>query len=176
MHRKIELALVALVAAPALLVAGENPRFTFGDGQIGFVATVTPGEVRCIGGEPTGGMPQCTEGTQRIFGRSEQQTWWPVSLSPSVAEALTGPITFTVNCNFNAQYRGPCWGTFVWEPEVGGTWEGQWTSPVMDLLTYESEISMVGFGQGGEIDGKQLKVDGYSNPGDWYITVNVRIK
>ena len=58
-------------------------------------------------------------------------------------------------------------GTFEWQvPAAGGAWKGSWTSPVMDLLTYQSVIAMVGHGTGG-LDGKQLKVDGFSNPGDW---------
>lgn len=96
------------------------------------------------------------------------------SLSDPVASLLNGPLNFVVNCNFNADYRGPCWGTFRWEA-AGGRWEGHWTAPVMDLMTYESRLSMVGFGEGGALDGKQLKVDGFSNPGDWYITITARI-
>ncbi len=46
----------------------------------------------------------------------------------------------------------------------------------MDLFTYESRFSMVGHGVGGTIDGKQLKFDGGSVPGDWYITGTVRIQ
>jgi hypothetical protein len=113
--------------------------------------------------------------TRRILGRSEVQTWWPVNPSPSVTELLTpGEITFVVNCNFNSEYRGPCWGTFRWAT-ADGTWEGQWTAPVMDLFTYESRLSMVGFGQGGAIDGKQLKFDRGSAAFDYYITGSIRI-
>ena len=178
MRNTIIWALVAFIAVPGIAVAGKNPKFSFGDGLLGFAATVGAGDVRCVGGEPTGGVPQCSEGTIRIFGRDEEQIWYTESVSPApVAEMLEGPITFVVNCNFNAEYRGPCWGTFTWEvPGAGGTWEGQWTAPIMDLMTYESEISMVGFGVGGSLDGMQLKLDGYSNPGDWYITFTVRIK
>jgi hypothetical protein len=179
MHRK-SMPFVSFAAALALVLisatelqAGDNPKFTYGNGQIGWTETTAAPQVRCVGGEPVGGL--CSEGTQRIFSRSEVQIWSPVGLSESLTSRLTGPLTFTVNCNFNAQYRGPCWGAFIWAV-TDGTWEGHWTAPVMDLMTYESELSMVGFGQGGEIDGMQLKVDGYSNPGDWYITFAARIK
>ena len=177
MLHKVACAVLTFAALPGLLWAA-NPKFTFGGGLLGFAETIVPPEVRCVGGEPTGVFPQCTEGTRRIFGRSEQQIWYVDSVTPPGAAALLdGPITFVVNCNFNADYRGPCWGTFTWDvPGTGGTWEGQWTAPVMDLITYESEISMVGFGVGGELDGMQLKLDGSSNPGDWYIAFTVRLK
>ncbi len=178
MRNKIILAFFAILTITGIAAFAGNPKFSFGDGLLGYAETTEVGDVRCVGGEPTGGFPQCSEGTIRIFGRGEEQIWFTANVSPEpVAAMLDGPITFVVNCNFNAEYRGPCWGTFTWEvPGTGGTWEGQWTAPVMDLMTYESEISMVGFGSGGSIDGKQLKLDGYSNPYDWYITFNVRIK
>jgi hypothetical protein len=145
-----------------------------GSGQLGWIMTTVPPEVRCVGGVPTGGFPSCSPGTQRSFGRGEQSLWALFYPSESVASMLTGPLTFVVNCNFNENYRGPCWGTFTWV--VGdGTWEGHWTAPVMDLMTYETRLSMVGFGRGDGLDGKQLKVDGSSNPGDWFVAVNIRI-
>jgi hypothetical protein len=178
MLNKIGMTILALVVAPGLLSAGENQKLMFGNGLLGFYEEVVPPQVRCVGGEPTGmAFPQCTEGTIRIFGRAEQQIWLAVSVSPSaVAGLLDGPLTFEVNCNFNAQYRGPCWGSFSWDVPGKGVWEGQWTAPVMDLLTYESELNMIGFGVGGELEGKQLKIDGHSNPGDWYISFAARIK
>jgi hypothetical protein len=164
MLRRSMLLVAVIVAASGLLMAGENPKFVTGEVLLGYLETTVPPQMRFMG-------------TQRISGRSEVQVWEPVSPSDSVAPFITGPITFVVNCNFDSNYRGPCWGTFEWEaPEVGGMWEGTWTTPVMDLVTYESKISIVGHGMGGEIDGKQIKLDGGSAPGDWYITATVRIK
>jgi len=183
MAKRITLAVVVLVlvAFPVALGADHNPKFIVGSGLLAYGEEVSPPEVvRCLGGEPTGltfpyGLP-CSEGTHRIIARNEVQIWFPLSVSDDAAELLNGEITLTVNCNFNAQYRGPCWGTFTWEvPEVG-TWEGHWTTPVQDLGTYESVMNMVGFGEGGEIDGKQIKLDGYSDPGDYYVTFTARIK
>jgi len=34
----------------------------------------------------------------------------------------------------------------------------------------------IGHGVGGPIDGMQLKVDGYSAPGDYFITFKARVK
>jgi len=174
MSRRV-LLLVLVMALPAALQAGENPRFTYGSGLIGFLETTVPPQTTCIGGAPTGGSPLCTPETRRIRTRHEVQVWEPASMSGPVAPLLNGPLTFKVNCNFNAAYRGPCWGTFTWDVPGVGSWDGLWIAPVMDLVTYESEFSMVGFGNGGSIDGKKLKVDGFSNPGDWYITITVRV-
>jgi hypothetical protein len=175
MRRKLAFAVVAL-AVPGSLWAQGNKKAITGTGFLGYVeATVAP-QIRCAGGAVAGPtFPYCTPDTKRILGRDEEQIWEAVGFASPAAELLDGPITFEVNCNFNPAYRGPCWGKFTWEA-AGGVWEGQWVSPVMDLMTYESEISMVGFGTGGAIDGKQLKVDGGSAPGDWYITVDVRIR
>ena len=175
MLRKITLAvLVAFLSCPVMIGANDNSNSVV-DGLLGYIAPVTPPQVlRCIGGEPIG-EEQCSPETHRIISRDEVQTWGPVALAGEGADLLDGLITFTVNCNFNAEYRGPCWGTFAWDA-AGGTWEGQWVTPVMDLVTYESKISMVGIGEGGDIEGKHLKLDGYSNPGDWYITFTARVK
>lgn len=176
MRRNVILVVVGIAVCAVAVWAGDNPKFVRGSGEIGWIGTTVEPQVRCAGGEQIAGFPYCTEGTNRILGRGEEQVWEPATLSPSVAEFLNGPLNFEVNCNLaGATLRGPCWGSFVWDVPGVGTWEGHWTAPVMDLMTYESEISMVGYGVGGDIDGMHLKVDGYSNPYDWYITIAVRI-
>jgi hypothetical protein len=173
--KKMAVAVVALAAGPALVWAGQGP-FVVGNGQLGFLETTVAPHVRCLGGEVTSGaFPYCSGDTQRIFGFGEQQLWWPETLSETVTPYLTGPIMFEVNCSFDPQFRGPCWGTFTWEVP-GGTWKGHWTAPLMDLLTYESEIHMVGNGEGGDIDGMKLQVDGASAPGDWYVGFHARLR
>ena len=44
---------------------------------------------------------------------------------------------------------GGAGGAFEWNIPSVGVWEGTWTAPVVDLMTYESELSMVGHGVGG---------------------------
>jgi hypothetical protein len=183
MVRRFGFVILALVAVCGLVVAGQNqnqnPKFVFGEAQIGYVAQTTPPQLRCEGGTPTGeAFPSCSLDTKHILGRSEVQIWMPASVSESLSPFLSieDTITFVVNCNLDPSYRGPCWGTFEWATASGDVWEGTWTSPVMDLITYESQFSMVGHGVGGAIDGKQLMFDGGSAPGDWYITGTVRIK
>ena len=163
MLRRSMLLVAVIVAASGLLMAGENPKFVTGDVLLGYLGTTVPPQTRFMG-------------NQRISTRSEIQTWMPVDASGAAALLLGPTITFVVNCNFDSNLRGPCWGTFQWDAPGGGMWEGSWTTPVMDLITYESEISMVGHGMGGEIDGKQIKLDGGSAPNDYYITATVRIK
>jgi len=176
MRKNLAVGVVALALVSAAPVAGQNRKSVVGDAQLGFMETLQTPEVTCAGGEPTGlSFPVCSEGTQRILGRNEVQLWVPATLSDPIRDLLTGTITFVVNCTFNPEYRGPCWGTFEWEVPGVGLWTGSWVAPVMDLVTYESKLSMVGFGAGGQIDGMQLKFDGGSAPGDWYISGQVRI-
>ena len=172
---------VALVVALAIVSVGpaaadQHPKFIVGDAQIGYMQTVQPPEIRCVGGQPTGlPFPMCSEGTKRIIGKKEVQIWGPGVMSDSVRAMLDGPITFVVNCTLDANYRGPCWGTFEWDVPNVGKWAGFWVAPVMDLITYESQMSMVGFGVSGQLHGKQMKFDGGSAPWDWYISGSVRI-
>jgi len=172
----ITLLALVMVAAPA----GDGPRAVNGQVLLGYSQTLAAPDVRCVGGEPADQTQPpyllCSAGTTRIIGRSEVQVWMPASPSEQVAKFVNGPITFVVNCDMNAAYRGPCWGTFEWNVPDVGTWTGFWTAPIMDLVTYESRISMVGAGSGGPIDGMQIEVVGASAPGDWYVASTVRIK
>jgi DNA-binding winged helix-turn-helix (wHTH) protein/GNAT superfamily N-acetyltransferase len=45
-----------------------------------------------VGGEPTGGAPQCPEGTIRIFGRGEEQIWFTTDVSPGPVAAMLGVL------------------------------------------------------------------------------------
>lgn len=175
-------ALVALLVGfflPASATA-QDPRAVNGTVLLGFTQTLLAPTTTCLGGEPADqSVPPylpCSPGTSLAMGRSEVQVWTPASPSASVEALVDGPITFVVNCDMNGQYRGPCWGTFEWIVPGVGTWAGYWTAPIMDLVTYESRISLVGLGTGGDIDGKRIELTGASAPGDWYIASTVRIK
>jgi len=173
------LVITLVCAAPAPAQQDKNnDKFLTGDVWLGWVETLRPPDIMCAGGAPTGDVypPYCTPETKRIVGRNELQVWMAYYPDPSVAAFVGGEIQFVVNCTMNSAYRGPCWGTFRWELPGGARWEGSWTSPVMDLVTFESRMAMVGFGTGGAIDGKHLMFDGGSNPGDWFITGKVRIR
>ncbi len=165
MLKKIAFAAVILALASAVPTAGQQTgRVVTGTALLGYIETPTPPVQRYVGA--------------RVVSRGAVQIW---SLGPGTDPALLpwldGEITFVVNCNFSASYKGPCWGTFEWDvPGAEGVWVGTTTSPLMDLATYESRFSMVGHGVGGAIDGKQLRFDGGSAPGDWYITGTVRIQ
>jgi hypothetical protein len=177
MLKKVALVVVALALVAVVPVTGQNPKFVSGDIMIGWVETTVPPDTKCLGGEPVTPAPPyylpCSEDTTHVVGRDEVQIWYP---APGSAPArLDGPITFVVNCNMSADYRGPCFGTFVWDVPGIGRWEGSWTAPVMDLLTYESRMAMVGHGVSGEVEGLQLVFDGGSAPYDWYISGSFRI-
>ncbi len=170
------------VVTGANVAAGERengPKAVWGRVQLGsYVNVLKPPETRCVGGQPTGlPFPPCTPETERIFVRSEVQEWGLVDgANARLVEWLGRSVIFGVNCNFNVAARGPCWGTFEWDvPDKDGVWVGIMTAPVMDLVTYESKMSMVGRGVGGVIDGMRFTFDGASAPGDWYISGVIRI-
>ncbi len=174
MLKRVSLVVVILALVAPVAASGEGPRAVNGKVLLGFTAEVGLPVITCVGGLPS--VPYCDSNTTQVLGRLEVQTWTPASLSRSVAKFLNGPITFVVNCDLNAQFRGPCWGTFEWKVPGVGTWTGFWTAPIMDLLTYESQLSMVGVGSGGEINGRHLELDGSAAPGDWYIASSVHIR
>ena len=176
MHRKVLFVVLGLALTGSLWAGGPH-KAIIGGGLLGYIEPVVAPQITCAGGEPTAEYPYCSAETRHILARDEVQIWEPApgSLSGTVADLLDGTVTFTVNCNFNPDLRGPCWGTFTWDVPDVCTWEGHWVSPVMDLVTYESEIRMEGFGDCGDLGALHLKVDGYSNPGDWYITFRARI-
>lgn len=174
MYRKVLFVVLGLMLTASLWAGGRH-EVTVGGGQIGWLGTTVQPQIQCPGGEPSGDSTYCSPETRHILTRDAVQTWVPVSLSETVADLLDGTITFTVNCNFDPNLRGPCWGTFTWDVPDICSWEGHWVSPVMDLMTYESEIRMEGFGDCGDLGALHLKVEGFSNPYDWYITFRARI-
>ena len=174
MLRRLALLAVILALVAPVAASDHDSRLVGGKLLLGYVAEVNPPDTTCVGGVPAYGY--CSEGTTQVISRFEVQTWMPASPSKAVARLLNGPITFVVNCDMNGAYRGPCWGTFEWNVPGVGTWTGFWTMPVMDLITYESRLSMEGIGSGGEINGKHLELNGASAPGDWYVASTVRIQ
>jgi hypothetical protein len=82
----------------------------------------------------------------------------------SATAMLRGKNNTVAHCNFDENYFGHCWGTFLWEiPEMGGVWEGTW-SAASDQMKRITINSALGFGYGGKLEGLQLKFDGV-NPG-----------
>lgn len=85
-----------------------------------------------------------------------------MTLSGPAKDLFNGPITFTVNCNLDANCQGPCWGTFQWDiPALNAKWEGSWNGS-FDLHAFASTMSAVGHGGGGQINGLQMKFEGAS--------------
>ena len=179
MLKRTAFVLFVLALAFALPAAGQDEKYPI-SGQIGLVGYIQSPQMRVNGPGPE---------PKHIVARSSVQLWAPADFFPQdflydTPEPLAGPdhellygtVIFYVNCNFDPEQKGPCWGTFRWELSGTSWWEGSWASPLMDMSTYESLITMVGHGVGGPIDGMQLKVDGYSAPGDYFITFKARVK
>jgi hypothetical protein len=59
------------------------------------------------------------------------------------------------------QYSGPMWGTFTLDVDSGGTWEGSWTGHWDGTgdTAESTTLSFVGHGEGGDIDGMQIKME-----------------
>ena len=163
--KRIGLVALVLVLAAASPAAAQEEKFTLEQFQIGYLATLVPPDVKTNGGGEIA----------HVVVRNEVQVWGPAPepVAPPDAERIDPLLPSTATST--RAYRGPCWGTFEWTIVGVGSWVGTWTAPVMDLVTYESKVSMVGHGVGGEIDGKQLKFDAASAPCDWYVTGTIRI-
>ena len=69
-----------------------------------------------------------------------------------------GPFRPVVNCNLDENLQGECWGAFELDSSAGGQWKGTWSGK-FDLIHYISVVSIVGHGEGGAIDGLQMKMD-----------------
>lgn len=183
MRRIGSISLVAALTSGLLLAADgpkNNPKISLAAGDI-FPISIESGTTKCAGGQPTG-LPfpaaPCTPETKHIITRGETQVWVPApgSLSGPAASLFDGPITFTVNCTLNASYRGPCWGTVEWDvPALAGTWVGSWNGS-FDLITFETSISGVGHGTGGQLDGLQMKLDGGSAAFSEFISFTALVR
>jgi hypothetical protein len=149
--------------------AGGNFKFLMATGQIWQGPYLNPPEVVCIGGtyDPNSGF--CTPGTRRTLLRNARSIWNFAEVQGSAASMFQGEFRPVVNCNLNKNLQGECWGTFEAESSAGGKWEGTWCGK-FDLVNYIAVISAVGHGDGGDIDGMQMKMDAMSPGGLPYFT------
>jgi len=169
--------LAAAMAFPILGNAGDKNKANFlaatgKDTIIGVVA----GHAICAGGVPTGGSyPYCTEGTNQTVVRGEVDTSVLTDVTGSGAAMLTGATTtFVSNCNLDRNLQGPCWGTFEMTVPGQGKWEGTWQGP-FDFVRFAASYSMVGHGSGGQLEGKQLKYEAFTDGTTFYAVFTARI-
>lgn len=67
----------------------------------------------------------------------------------------TGDNTVVLNANWDSNSLGPMWGTFQFETDEGGVWEGTWEGMI---TTSGSQYHATGMGQG-IYEGMKLWVD-----------------
>ena len=173
------LAVFALAAIAVFVfvsaTAYAEPKFVVLTGEEWTTGLLPGGEVRCLGGEPTGDFPQlCTEGTKRIFVRGLTETSLVVATTGDRPELMTGGNVIIANCNLDSSYAGNCWGTFTitLDDEVG-VWEGSWNGQ-FDFLEGTSSYSAVGNGTSGDVEGMHTKYDAAAS-GEGYAAFTVRI-
>jgi len=126
-----------------------------------------PGTAKCVHGEPTGYFPPCTPGTRVTTWRNFTG---PVAFGTVDGEAATfiyGVWEIRGSCNLDKNLAGPCWGTFEGEA-LDGVWEGTWNGN-LDFMNFGGDMSFVGHGSGGDVEGLHLKLDAvFEGTGDPY--------
>lgn len=120
---------------------------------------VSPGDFTCAGGDPTGSFPPCTPETRHIALRGRTTLFVYTELDGAAAAMLDGTNTVVSNCNLNASYQGRCWGSFRWEVEGLGAWEGTWSGP-FDLVANQGFYTVIAHGVDGELEGLHLSGTG----------------
>ncbi len=180
MRKYVLTSLLALaVAFPILGSAGDKNKANFlaATGKDTIIGAV-PGQVICAGGVPTGQhypYRECSEGTNQTVVRGEVETTILTDVAGTGAALLTGATnTMVVNCNFDRNLQGPCWGTFEMTVPGQGKWEGTWQGN-LDMVTFVGSYSMVGHGSGGPLEGKQLKYEAIWDGTTYYAVFTARI-
>ena len=140
------------------------------------------GEYTCPGGEASvypygpyfsgGTLTPCSAGSN-FHMRDREMVFQILVPDPEKAPLVEGIMTMLVNWNWRYEsettypggnkaflYSGPMWGTFKVDLETGegATWEGTMTGN-WDGENNIATWSMVGHGNGGDIDGMQIKTE-----------------
>lgn len=128
----------------------------------------SPGTLVCVGGTPATNPqgPPCSPGTRQVLISHRNSLFDLQEVTGSAAGLVKGQVSVVVHCNLDGNYYGYCWGHFEWTvPEAGGKWEGTWGG-MHDLLTNTISYSATGFGNGGKLQGLQLRYEAaYTGPG-----------
>lgn len=132
---------------------------------------ITPGTIICVHGQFTGNtLSPCTPGTTRVHVKDQIVQMAYFNVSPLSAEPLfDGLNTLTVDCNLDADLNGKCWGKFEWPVSAGGTWQGVIHSE-QSFSSWEWKIELFGIGNGGPIEGMQLKYSSFAPPWEFVGT------
>ncbi len=150
MHNKILCFAVAILLGAALATA--KVAFTPISATAFLIAPSSGGEVKCLGGTPTGTFPHCTPGSKvQIRGSND------ISRMVSSDPLLTGIRTFVFNANFDENGRGHMWGTYRLVLDGGrGEWEGTYTGFAHGWFG-AADGHVVGHGTQGEVEGMEFR-------------------
>ena len=70
---------------------------------------------------------------------------------------FSGNMIVTLNANWNSNFCGPVWGTFVLTLDNGGVWEGTWSGKrALAAGGWSATLRAEGFGTGPGIDGMHM--------------------
>ncbi len=154
---------VSFLTASAL--AKEPGKFKTSMGFETLDNVISPGTIICINGEFTGDIyAPCTEGTTRVHIKDQIVEMSYFSVLPNKNGPLfDGLNRLTVDCNLDALLCGKCWGKFEWPVSAGGTWEGV-IHAEHDFSNWEWKLDLVGTGNGGALEGLQLKYSSFAPP------------
>jgi hypothetical protein len=135
------------------------------------------GTITCIGGQATGlAFPWCTPETKRIQVRGAIRFFSYQELAGPAAAFFAGTPRYVFNCNWDQNYAGPCWGTFEWPIAAkNGKWEGSFTADI-DLLKGFVKGTVVGHGDGGELEDLKMLYDILYPGGVAYGTAILRVR
>jgi hypothetical protein len=116
------------------------------------------GEVRCIGGQPTGDlMLPCSPGTRKTLIRGMRSASVVANVVGPAASFLDGEDVMNNSCNLDENMQGQCWGTLEWTiPGKGGRWEGAWMGQ-FDIRAFTASYAAVAVGRGGDLEGLRLQ-------------------
>lgn len=152
-YRRITIIAVAVIAI--LLGAGlaaAKATFTPVSATAWIIAPGSGGEVKCLGGTPTGTWPDCTPGS-KVQIRGRNLMFRQLSVDP----LLAGIRTVVFNANFDENGRGHAWGTWRLVLDGGkGEWEGIFTGFGYGWFG-AADGNIVGHGTEGEVDGMELR-------------------
>ncbi|MBI4904444.1 MAG: hypothetical protein HY820_12455 [Acidobacteria bacterium] len=148
---------------PVLLLVGpaahaqQLPKVLVASGKEILVELLSPGELDCVGGQPTGRPLQCSPGTSRILLTNWVSVQGYEDVTGTAAAMTRGLNTIVMHCNLDRNYYGHCWGTFEWEvAEMGGKWQGVW-SGIWDFAANRVSYHLTGYGSGGQLEGLRIE-------------------
>ena len=187
MKERIRTLLVGIALISLLLLAAgdvlakrhakKGPIFFSGNTYADFAVFADWGEYMCPGGESSGlpyGPPMaggtlapCSPGSN-FHMRDREMVFNVEDIQPTeVAPLVEGLQTLLVNWNWRYEaasadetehlYSGPMWGTFKVVLD-DGTWEGTMTGN-WDGVNRTANWNFVGHGNGGDINGMQIKIE-----------------